>query len=173
MNTVSIRKVELTDIEILQDLAKKTFYETFESFNTKEDMQNYLNENFSIDKLRSELENPLSEFYFAEFEHKMVGYLKINSSKAQTEIKNTNSLEIERIYILQGYQKMKIGQLLFEKALSIAKTENYEYIWLGVWEENPKAIAFYKKNGFIEFDKHIFRLGDDEQTDIMMKLNLK
>ncbi|WP_128331289.1 GNAT family N-acetyltransferase [Apibacter sp. HY039] len=173
MNTVSLRKVELTDIEILQDLAKKTFYETFESFNTKEDMQNYLNENFSIDKLRSELENPLSEFYFAEFEHKMVGYLKINSSKAQTEIKNTNSLEIERIYILQGYQKMKIGQLLFEKALSIAKTENYEYIWLGVWEENPKAIAFYKKNGFIEFDKHIFRLGDDEQTDIMMKLNLK
>lgn len=61
---------------------------------------------------------------------------------------------------------------MYEKAISIALQKNAEYIWLGVWEENPRAIRFYEKNGFLEFDKHIFKLGDDEQTDIMMKLEL-
>ena len=68
---------------------------------------------------------------------------------------------------------MRIGQKLYEKAINIARDEGMDYVWLGVWEENPKAISFYRKNGFVEFDRHIFRLGDDNQTDIMMKLELK
>ncbi len=65
-----------------------------------------------------------------------------------------------------------MGQVLYNQAIDIAKKKKATYVWLGVWEENPRAISFYKKNGFVEFDKHIFKLGDDEQTDIMMKLML-
>ena len=92
---------------------------------------------------------------------------------SQTEIKKDDSVEIERIYVLKKFQGRKIGQLLFEKSLEAADSRKADYLWLGVWEENQKAIEFYKKNGFIEFDRHIFRLGDDDQTDIMMKLVLK
>ena len=75
-----------------------------------------------------------------------------------------------RIYVLSSFHGKKVGQLLYDHALQIAREKNVQFVWLGVWEENPRAIQFYKKNGFIEFDKHIFKLGDDLQTDIMMKL---
>jgi ribosomal protein S18 acetylase RimI-like enzyme len=78
-------------------------------------------------------------------------------------------LEIERIYVLGQYQSKKVGQLLFEKAIETAKQLSASYIWLGVWEENSRAISFYKRNGFEVFDKHVFKLGEEEQTDLMMK----
>jgi ribosomal protein S18 acetylase RimI-like enzyme len=74
--------------------------------------------------------------------------------------------------VLNAYLGKKIGQQLYDKAIHIATKMQMEYVWLGVWEENQRALNFYKKNGFVEFDKHIFKLGDDEQTDIMMKLQL-
>ena len=101
-----------------------------------------------------------------------MGYLKLNFGDSQTELKDQKALEIERIYVLKEFHGKKVGQLLFEKALKIAEEKKVDYVWLGVWEENLRAINFYKKNGFEEFDKHIFKLGNDEQTDIMMKLKL-
>ena len=83
-----------------------------------------------------------------------------------------NAMEIERIYVLSSFHGKKVGQFLYEHAIQIARDKNVRFVWLGVWEENPRAIQFYKKNGFVEFDKHIFKLGDDLQTDIMMKLVL-
>jgi ribosomal protein S18 acetylase RimI-like enzyme len=98
--------------------------------------------------------------------------LKINFGDAQTELKDNKSVEIERIYVLQAFQGKKLGQALYEKAISIAKEMKVKYVWLGVWEQNHRALQFYKKNGFVQFDTHIFKLGNDEQTDIMMKLEL-
>jgi len=103
----------------------------------------------------------------------VIGYLKLNFGESQTELKGDKALEIERIYVLKEFHGKKVGQLLYDKAIQVATETKADYVWLGVWEENPRAIAFYKKNGFVEFDKHIFRLGDEEQTDIMMKLQLK
>ena len=105
-------------------------------------------------------------------EDEVIGYLKLNFGQSQTELKDDKALEIERIYVLQEYHGKKAGQLLYDKAIEVARNKNMDYVWLGVWEENHRAISFYKKNGFTEFDKHIFKLGDDEQTDIMMKLQL-
>lgn len=102
-------------------------------------------------------------------ENEIIGYLKLNVGQFQTEIKDDKALEIERIYVLKEYHGKKIGQILYAKAIKVATEISAEYVWLGVWEENQRAISFYKKNGFIEFDKHIFKLGNDEQTDIMMK----
>ena len=138
--------------------------------NTKEDMQKYLDENLSEEKLKSELENPNSEFYFAENDNQILGYLKLNFGNAQTENQGNETLEIERIYVLKEFFPLKIGQVLFEKSLEIAKEKKLKFIWLGVWEENKRAIRFYEKNGFEIFGKHDFVLGKDVQTDLMMKL---
>jgi ribosomal protein S18 acetylase RimI-like enzyme len=167
-----IRKINIDHLSQLQKIGKTTFAETFTEHNTKEDLDKYLEESFSIEKLSSELNNPHSSFYFAEIENNVVGYLKINFGASQTELKDNEALEIERIYVLQAYHGQKIGQLLYNKAIEIAKEHKADYVWLGVWEENHRALQFYKKNGFVQFDTHIFKLGNDEQTDIMMKLVL-
>jgi ribosomal protein S18 acetylase RimI-like enzyme len=172
MDKIDIKKVSLSDIEELRSISRQTFLETFADGNTESDMKKYLDENLSNDKLAGELIILDSEFYFASIQNKVIGYLKINFGQAQTELKDQKSLEIERIYILKEFHGKKVGQILFDTALQIALKIKADYVWLGVWEKNFRAINFYKKNGFVEFDKHIFKLGDDEQTDIMMKLML-
>jgi ribosomal protein S18 acetylase RimI-like enzyme len=170
---MEIRKVNIQDIEKLKEIGKLTFAETFSSENSEENMKEYLESGFSTEKLTAELTDSNAEFYFAQLDKKIIGYLKVNVGQSQTEIKDKNALEIERIYVLKEFHGKKVGQILYEKAIELAKEKNVEYVWLGVWEQNPRAIRFYEKNGFIAFDKHIFKLGDDEQTDIMMKLKLK
>lgn len=172
MNSIAIKKIGLDQLVPLQEIGRKTFYDTFSESDSEESMKTYLATSFSTEKLTAELENPNSEFYFATQNEVVIGYLKINFGPAQTELQDGNSLEIERIYVLQDYHGKKVGQLLFEKAMTIAKDNSCSYVWLGVWEENHRALQFYSKNGFVAFDKHIFVLGDEAQTDIMMKLVL-
>ena len=173
MQNISIAKAELQDIEKLQKIGRQTFFETFSESNSEVNMRKYLNEGFSIEKLTTELTDTNAEFYFAVFDEEVIGYLKLNFGDSQTELKDNKALEIERIYVSKEFHGKSVGQLLYDKAIEVAKQKNADYVWLGVWEENPRAISFYKKNGFVEFDKHIFKLGNDEQIDIMMKLNLK
>ena len=172
MADIEIIKVTINDIDQLQKIGRQTFYETFSAGNTEENMKKYLDEGFSNEKLTVELNDKNAEFYFATLDKKVIGYLKLNFGQSQTELKDDKTLEIERIYVLKDFHGKHVGQLLYDKALQIARQKKSDYVWLGVWEENPRAINFYKKNGFIEFDKHIFKLGNDEQTDIMMKLKL-
>jgi ribosomal protein S18 acetylase RimI-like enzyme len=169
---IRIKKVTLNDICQLQKIGRQTFFETFSEDNTEENMTRYLEESFSRETLTSQLQNNHSEIYFAILEDKVIGYLKVNFGQSQTELKDERALEIERIYVIKEFLWKIIGQVLYEKAIDIARQKDAAYVWLGVWEENQRAISFYRKNGFIEFDKHIFRLGDDEQVDIMMKLEL-
>ncbi len=173
MDDIVIKKIKLADVAELQAIGRKTFVETFADQNTADNMQLYLDKNLSVEKLTYELTDPNSEFYFALVDNKVSGYLKINYGRAQTELKDKSSLEIERIYVLKDFHGKNVGQVLYNNAIDIALQTNAEYVWLGVWEKNHRAINFYKKNGFVEFDKHIFKLGNDEQTDIMMRLKLK
>jgi ribosomal protein S18 acetylase RimI-like enzyme len=172
METIEIRKIALNEIDQLQKIGRQTFHDTFSESNSEENMKKYLEEKFSVEKLTAELTNENSEFYFAILQNDVIGYLKINFGISQTELKDDKALEIERIYVSKEFHGKQVGQLLYEKAIQIAKTKKSDYVWLGVWEENHRAVSFYKKNGFVEFDKHIFRLGTDEQTDLMMKLKL-
>ncbi len=169
---MEIIEAKMQEFNELQQISKQTFYETFADVNTAENMQKFLQEAYDIDKLRAEMENPDSAFYFAKLDDKIIGYLKINWGPSQTELKGIDSLEIERIYVSKEFHGMKVGQLLHEKALDIAREKHCRYVWLGVWENNARAISFYKKNGFVEFGQHKFMLGDDEQRDIMMRLAL-
>lgn len=170
---VIIRKIDASDVVILQHISKQTFNETFSESNNAEDMVIYLEEAFSVEKLRLELDDPNSEFYFSIIDNEVVGYLKINFGESQTELKDNKGLEIERIYVSKEYLGKRIGQMLYDKAIEIARAHQARYVWLGVWEENHRAINFYKKNGFVAFDKHVFKLGNDEQIDIMMRFDLQ
>ncbi len=169
MIELTIHKATVADVETLQAISKQTFYETFAAGNTQENMADYLEKNFTAAKLSAELNNPESSFFIASESHVAIGYLKVNHGKAQTELQDDLSLEIERIYVLSSHHGKKIGQFLYEEALTYAQKLGKKAIWLGVWEENQRAIKFYEKNGFTAFDKHIFKMGDDEQIDIMMK----
>ncbi|WP_263603020.1 GNAT family N-acetyltransferase [Chryseobacterium sp. PET-29] len=169
MTSIVLKKAVSADLQTLQQIGKETFYETFSKHNSEAEMQKYLAESFASEKILKELNTPESQFFIAWEDESPVGYLKVNSGKAQTELQDGTAIEIERIYVKRSHQGKKVGQLLFDKALEIARQQNKKYIWLGVWEENKKAVNFYTKNGFTEFDKHIFRLGNDEQTDLMMK----
>lgn len=161
----------MAHLPLLQRIGRQTFQETFADVNTEEDMKQYLEESFSPEKLTRELSNPDSEFYLATLGHDVVGYLKVNFGEAQTELKDNKAVEIERIYVSKAFHGKKVGQMLYEKALRIAHERKADYVWLGVWEKNLRAIAFYQKNGFVEFGQHIFKLGDEEQTDLMMRLD--
>lgn len=170
---ILIRPVVRSDVEALRDIGRTTFTEAFESANTPENMRKYLESKFNTEALIEEITTPESMFFFAEQNAQVIGYLKVNFGSAQTESLPGLTLEIERIYVLAKYYGKGIAKLLFDKAMSIAKERNSTTVWLGVWEENPRAIQFYRKNGFVEFDKHTFILGDEVQTDILMKLALK
>lgn len=172
MEFIETIKVTISDIDQLQKIGRQTFHETFSPFNSEENMKKYLEEGFSTEKLTSELNDKNAEFYFATHEKKVIGYLKLNSGPSQTELKDDKALEIERIYVISQFHGKKAGQTLYNKALEIARQKKVDYVWLGVWGKNLRAMKFYKKNGFVEFDKHIFKLGNEEQTDIMMKLKL-
>jgi ribosomal protein S18 acetylase RimI-like enzyme len=173
MSKIEINKASISELETIQKISIQTFTDTFAAVNTAENMENYIRDNFNLDKISSEINNPDSAFYIATFENETVGYLKINFRNAQTEKQKENTLEIHRIYVLETFHGKKVGQLLLDEAIKIAHDTNIDSIWLGVWEENHKALRFYTKNGFVEFDKHIFILGDEVQTDLLMQLEIK
>lgn len=166
---INIRKVGFRDVDVLQCIARDTFFEAFADSNSEEDMQHYLDVNFSPDKLSAELAEISSQFFIAFDGEAAVGYLKVNSGEAQTDLHEDHSLEIERIYVMSAYHGKKVGQLLYEQAMEVAVHLGKSSVWLGVWEHNLKAIRFYEKNGFVPFSTHIFKMGNDEQTDIMMR----
>lgn len=169
---IAVIRATIEDLDLLQEIGKLTFTETFAAQNSEENFNQYLEEAFSSKRLSDELLDSHSEFYFAVLQGAVIGYLKLNFGPSQTDLKDNKAVEVERIYVLQAHQGKKVGQLLLDFVIKVAGKAGAKYVWLGVWEENPKAIRFYQKNGFVEFDRHIFRLGDDEQTDLMMKLSL-
>ena len=168
-----LRKCTIEDLDILRELSIKTYYETFAHLNTPEDMAAYLEDAFNVDKLMAELKDINSEFYFLYYNDKLAGYLKLNEAPSQTDINDIESLEIERIYVSSEFQDEGLGRYLMEQAISMAIKRNKEYAWLGVWEKNEKAICFYKKNGFYAIGTHKFVMGEDLQTDFLMRKDLR
>jgi len=151
---IILKKVEIADADILLSYSKKTFYEFFAHLNDPANMEVYSAVAFAPQKI---------------FEDKIAGYLKVNFNNAQTEFKDKNALEIERIYVSGEFHGKHIGKQLLNFAVETAINKHFDYVWLGVWEHNYKAIGFYEHNGFETFSSHEFMLGDDEQTDLLMR----
>ena len=165
--TAYITRCTVNDTETLLELSYDTFYEAFDAQNTAENMKAYSDSAFTAEKIRNELNNPDSRFYFIYSNNTPAGYLKVNVDSAQSEPMGHDSLEVERIYILQKYHKQGFGKELLNLSYDIARELNKNKIWLGVWEKNENAIGFYKKQGFKKTGSHSFFMGEDEQTDFI------
>ncbi|WP_096271271.1 GNAT family N-acetyltransferase [Paucisalibacillus globulus] len=163
-----LRRCDVEDLRTLKEISYETFHDTFKEQNTPENMQAYLERAFSEEQLERELTNPSSRFFFVCVNDEVAGYLKINVNDAQSEEMDNDSLEIERIYVRRKFQNQGLGKLLLNKANNIAMEEHKKKIWLGVWEKNERAIAFYKNTGFVQTGAHAFYMGDEEQTDLIM-----
>ena len=156
-------------IKELQKISVATFKSAFEAQNNPKDFQNYLDTAFSEKSLLEELQTLGSKFYFAHNENEIVGYFKVNEFNAQTEFKEREGMELERIYVLSGYQSMGIGKQIVRTVENMASNISKSYLWLGVWERNLQAIKFYESLGFVKFGTHPYYIGKDKQTDWVMK----
>lgn len=170
---LTIREVGLSEVEQLQYIARTTFRQAFEADTRPADMDHYLEKDMSIAQLEKELQKPESLFFFAIYNNQVIGYLKVNWGNGQTELPLENAMEIQRIYVLVDFHGQQVGQKLMRKALQVARDKKVDAIWLGVWEKNLKAIRLYENNGFKAFGIHRFLIGNDLQTDLVMKLDLR
>lgn len=171
--SVSIRSCSLYDAEAIVSIGIRTFRETFDEMNTTANMMLYINETFTLKKIREEIREPGSVFFIAEKHDEAIGYARIRNSKTPENLKATAPLEIERMYADKKYQGKRVGHLLMNTCLHYAADNGFDVVWLGVWEHNSRAISFYEKWGFEKFGQHIFMLGNDPQTDLLMKKHLK
>lgn len=169
---MKIKKCSLDDILDLQKIYRQTFFETFSEQNSEENMRIFLDKAYSEEKLKSEIEDKESETFLAVENQKTLGVLKINTGNAETESGLENSLEIQRIYILKESKGLGIGTVFMNLAEKKARELGVSFIWLGVWEKNFPAQKFYTDKGFRRFSEHAFVLGDDIQTDFLMKKEL-
>ena len=166
---VEMKKVTSEEVETLSALATRTFSDTFAEHNTREDMHAYISSAFSVAQFSKELASPDSEVYFVLVDENPVGYLQLNFNSTEKGLELFTTIEIGRLYVLQEFLGHKLGKTMMEKAIAVAIERHAEYLWLGVWEHNYRAIAFYKKWGFEFFGSHVFQLGSDLQTDLLMK----
>ncbi len=172
MNAVTIRFATINDAALIADISQRTFYDAFASFNTKENIDKFMTNEFYTEKLIAQVGQPGNIFLLAYYEGQIVGYVLLVETNNRTEFGNANAIEIARIYSEQKTIGKGIGKALMQKCIEIAKEKRKKIIWLGVWEHNERAISFYTKWGFEKFGDHIFMLGDDAQTDWLMKKEL-
>jgi ribosomal protein S18 acetylase RimI-like enzyme len=169
---ITLKKCGSEDLEDLQAIGIETFTDTFAAHNTLEDLQAYMDKAYDPEKLKEELLTAGSTFYFLYEGEELAGYMKVNVDVALTEDMGADSLEVERIYIRPAFKRRGLGKYLIDKAIEIARVQGKELIWLGVWEHNVNAIAFYGKMGFVHTGSHSFFMGTDEQTDFIMAKKL-
>ncbi|MEE9361811.1 MAG: GNAT family N-acetyltransferase [Cellulophaga sp.] len=169
---LQLQKCSLHHVEELMKISKKTFIDAFEEDNEPEDFKNYIDLAFDKERVLEELKNEHSYFYFVYKELDLVGYFKLNAEDAQSDVKDSSAMELERIYVLQEFQGLKIGQWMLDEVKEIVLEKGKKYIWLGVWEKNLSAIKFYQKYNFFKFGEHPYYIGKDKQTDWLMRYDV-
>lgn len=168
-----IRKATFKDITLLSEMGRETFAEAFAKDNTPENMNAYLEKNFAKTKIIEEIKDDKSQFFLAFADDQPAGYAKVRLNEEVKKILKEKAIELERIYVSSSFQGKKIGAFLLQTCLSYAQEEGFQWIWLGVWEKNHKAQNFYAKWGFEKFGEHVFQMGDDPQTDWVMKKQIR
>jgi ribosomal protein S18 acetylase RimI-like enzyme len=168
--TTLVRPATIADAPRLSRLGATTFRETFERENTPEDMARYLAEAFTPDRQAAEISDPAGTVLLAERrgtsgEAELVGYVHLVSGPAPAAVQGPAPLELKRLYVARAWHGQGVAQALMDAALDAARARGAQTLWLGVWERNPRAAAFYRKYGFTRVGEHTFVLGADAQTD--------
>jgi ribosomal protein S18 acetylase RimI-like enzyme len=170
---IIVRLATQSDAELVADLSRQTFYESFAADNTKEDMEKFMNEQFTREKLIDEVKQPWQVFFLAYIKDEPVGYVKLRDGAVPMQLDQRSSLEIARIYSVQQTIGKGVGKKLMQTCHEIAKQKGKSTLWLGVWKRNQRAIDFYSAWGFEIFGEQEFILGKDVQTDWLMKKDLE
>jgi len=166
---LNVRRASTEDAKLLADLGARTFAETFSEDNSAEDMAAYMAASFNPEHLTAELNDPLSVFFVAEVDGGAAGYAKIHSGEAPAGVGGQRPIELVRLYVSRDWLGRGVGPALMRRCLDEAREMGFQTIWLGVWERNHRAQAFYRKWDFQEVGEHIFQLGSDAQRDVVMQ----
>jgi GNAT superfamily N-acetyltransferase len=158
------------DYGLLAEIGAETFADTFASDNTPADMAAYLAGAFGPEQQARELADPATTFLIAELAGTVVGYACIGLGPAPAPVRGQQPAEIRRIYVRKPWVGSGVGARLMQACLAEASRGGCDVVWLGVWERNPRAIAFYQKWGFQQVGTQHFQLGADRQTDWVMAL---
>ncbi len=189
MDPLNLIPVTEDELEELRELSIHTFTAAFGPQNNPRDFQNYLKEAFSREQLTEELQQAGTAFFFLQdtatttsktnttqpskhIASTTLGYLKLNTGEAQSEPLGEEGMEVERIYIRDGHRGKGLGQWMIERTGEMARKEGKSFLWLGVWQENTRAVAFYQRMGFVIFGEHPYYIGSDRQMDWLMRLDL-
>lgn len=166
----TIRPAAVDDAAALSRFAATTFRETFESENTPEDLAHYLAEAFTPEQQAAEIADPAGTVLLAEYhgesgDTELVGYAHLTAGPVPEAVRGPAPLELKRIYVARAWHGQGVAQALMSAAIESARARGARTLWLGVWERNPRAVAFYAKYGFTRVGEHTFVLGSDTQTD--------
>ena len=171
---ILIRKATPEDAKLLTDLAYTTFWDAFAHHpkNAPADLAFYMRQAFSHEQISTELADNRNYFLIADLENKPAGYAKLIVDNIEPGITAERPIELNRLYSHQLFLGKGIGQGLMNACFDYAKNGGFDVMWLGVWEYNPRAQRFYEKNGFRVVGSHVFLLGKDAQTDLLMQREL-
>lgn len=166
---LQIRKAETTDLDTLREFAERTFRIAYEDGNDLETFQAYCIEAFSRERFRQEMEYPFSGFWLGFLDGQLAAYLKLNFDHTHAELLPASSVQVERIYVEPLLQGRGLGETLLQFAMEQARQAKADWLWLSVWQENPRAVQFYQRCGFEIFGTDIFQMADDPQVDWAMR----
>lgn len=169
---MTIRELTEADIPELRDLAVRIFRDTFTHLNTPENLEAFLDRDYSIDSFKREFSEAGSRYFFISDNGKTAGYLRLRKNSEVDHLLGSNTIEIHRLYVDSAYHGKKVGDQLMQFAIDAGKKANNDWIWLGVWEHNPRAKRFYEKWGFEKFSEHDFYMGGERQTDWLLRRKL-
>jgi diamine N-acetyltransferase len=172
-SNIRIRKAGLADAALIAELSQETFFTSMGPFNSKENMEVFMKRTFSREKLMAEVGAEKLDFFLGYIENKAVGYVKLKEGEPPGLLDGLKAIEISRIYVLPEAIGKGLGHALMQSSLDFAQGKGKDLVWLGVWEHNRKAIGFYEKWGFERFGEHLFMLGNDPQTDWLMKKTVR
>ena len=166
---IKIKTGSIADAGKLSELCRETFYKKWLSTNTEKDLQTYMNEFFSVEKLETELKNDSIYYLLAFNDEVLIGYIKLNRNLSEGNLGGLKPIELQRMYVKENFIGIGVGKQLMNEAIKISMNENFEVMWLGAWENNIQALKFYKRFGFEIYGSHEFVLGEDITTDLLLK----
>jgi diamine N-acetyltransferase len=171
MTPINIRQAGPQDAKLLSDLAYKTFWDAFAHHpkNAPDDLAHYMRQAFNVEQIEVELDDRRNLFLIAEIEGEAAGYAKLTFGTIEPGVAAERPVELGRLYSHQRYLGEGVGQRLMDECFTLAREKGCDAMWLGVWEFNPRAQRFYEKNGFRLVGSHVFQLGADPQTDLLMQ----
>ena len=172
-SSLTIRYADVEDAKMLAEVGGQSFYDTFAKDNKPEDIADYLAKAFSVEQVAKEIADEKTIFLIVEIDSQTAGYAKLRVNEPPECITGENPIEIERFYILQNWHGRGLAQSLMKRCIEEAKQRGHQSIFLGVWEHNQRAIAFYQKCGFKKVGEHPFLLGSDLQTDWLMQFEVE